>query len=91
MLALAQDIQSDVSGLMRTFSCDRDRLRSALEVVDYQQQVMGKGAGSGGTLGGTLGGSSSSGPGSNVAIIAALRQSLNSAVQQVDFQHLSKL
>ncbi len=71
MLSLAQEIQVDVSGLMRSYTCDRDRLRSALEAVEYQQQM---------SKTGTLGGSS--GPGSNVALIASLRQSLNQAMQQ---------
>ncbi len=78
MLALAQDIQSDVSSLMRSYTADRDRLRSALEAFDYQTQMMSKT----GTLGAGAGGTIGSGPGSNVALIASLRQSLNHSMQQ---------
>ncbi len=31
MMALAQDIQAEVSAMMRTYTADRDRLKAALE------------------------------------------------------------
>ncbi len=73
MLALASDIHDNVSGLIRSYSADKDRLKSAMEQLEYQAHA---------SKAGTLGGGGGSGPGSNVALIASLRQSLNQAMQQ---------
>eukprot|EP00095_Tigriopus_kingsejongensis_P009221 maker-scaffold1882_size25737-snap-gene-0.9 protein:Tk09221 transcript:maker-scaffold1882_size25737-snap-gene-0.9-mRNA-1 annotation:"oxysterol-binding protein 6" len=73
MLTLAQEIQADVSNLMRGFSADKDRLKSAMESAMYEMNV---------TKSATIGGPGTGGTGSNMAIISSLRQSLNQALQQ---------
>ena len=36
MLSLASEIHSDVSNLIRSYSADRDRLKAAMEQLEYQ-------------------------------------------------------
>ena len=67
MLTLAQDIQCDVSNLMRKYTADRDRLKQALETMEYNNNLMGKSS--------TIGSNS-------MAIVASLKQSLSQALQQ---------
>ncbi|XP_059093305.1 oxysterol-binding protein-related protein 3-like [Tigriopus californicus] len=72
ILCLAQEIQSDVSNLLRSFSADKDRLKSAMETTLYEMNAS-KAATIGGAGTGTAG---------NMAMISSLRQSLNQALQQ---------
>ena len=69
LIAISQDLQQEISSLLRNYSADRDRLKSALVEAQQQEMLQQKtstlGAGSG-----------------NVSLINALRTSLNSALQQ---------
>ena len=76
MLSLAQDIQTDVAALVRTFSADKDRLKSTLENMDYINKTA--------TISSLAAQANSSGANSSnsVAVIASLRQSMNQVMQQ---------
>ena len=42
MLNLASEIHSDVSNLIRSYSADRDRLKAAMEQLEYQVGALAK-------------------------------------------------
>ena len=72
LIHLVQELQSELTSLVRNYTGDKERLRISIQNLEDQNSIFGSNKNS--TLGGTGGG--------NMQQIASLRQTLNQVMQQ---------